>query len=73
MTIEMITLGTVILTEFQKPGFRPLQSRPVQASAQALTQGSKVSSLGQAKRWPCRISGIVFSDVTTITQRGIVK
>ena len=27
----MMTLGTVILTEFRKPGLRPLQSRPVQA------------------------------------------
>ncbi len=44
MRIETGTESAVIFTEFQKPGFSPLQSRPVQAVSQALSQGSKVSS-----------------------------
>ena len=63
----------MIFTEFQKPGFRPLQSRPVQAVSQALSQGSKVSKAGQLNRCPSRISGMVLSEVTTITQSGIRK
>ena len=67
MAIERITEGTVICTEFQKPRLRPSQLRPVQASAQALTQGWKVISTGGAKMLPSRISGMPFSEVTTIT------
>ena len=63
----MITDGTVMRTEFQKPRDRPSQLSPVQACAQALTQGSKVISIGGAKMLPRRISGMPFSDVTTIT------
>ena len=66
-TIEMITLGTVIFTEFKKPGLSPSQSRPVQAVTQASIQGSKVSSAGRLKRCPSRISGMPFSDVTIMT------
>ena len=50
-----------------KPRERPSQLRPVQAVAQALTQGSKVISSGGAKMLPSRISGMPFSEVTTIT------
>ena len=46
--MEIITEGTVILTEFQKPMLNPSQVRPVQASLQALTQGAKVISTGGA-------------------------
>ena len=56
-----------ILTEFQKPRERPSQFSPVQAVAHAFTHGSKVISTGGAKILPSRISGIPFSDVTTIT------
>ena len=45
----------------------PSQLSPVQASAQALTQGSKVISTGGEKMLPRRISGMPFSEVTTIT------
>ena len=67
MAIDRITDGTVIRTEFQKPRERPSQFRPVQAVAQAFTQGSKVISTGGAKMLPRRISGMPFSEVTTIT------
>ncbi len=67
MAIETITDGTVMRTEFQKPRDRPSQLRPVQAVAQAFTQGSKVISSGGAKMLPRRISGMPFSEVTTIT------
>ena len=42
----------------------------VQASAQAFTQGWKVSSTGGAKILPSRTSGMPFSEVITITQSG---
>ena len=67
MAIERITEGTVMRTEFQKPRERPSQLRPVQASAQAFTQGWKVISIGGEKMLPRRISGMPFSEVTTIT------
>ena len=54
-------------TEFQKPRDNPSQLSPVQASAQALTQGSKVSSSGGANMLPTRISGMPFRLVTIIT------
>ena len=65
--MEMMTLGMVMRTEFQKPLESPSQLRPVQAVAQALTHGSKVISTGGAKTLPKRISGMPFSDVTIIT------
>ena len=52
--------GTVIFTEFQKPGDRPSQVRPVQAEVHALAQASKLIWLGKAKMLPKRISGIVI-------------
>ena len=61
--MEMITLGTVIFTEFRKPGLSPLQSRPVQALNQASIHGWTVGSAGRLKRWPSLISGMPFSDV----------
>ena len=64
--IETITLGTRIVTEFQKPTRRPLQVRPVQADDHAFTQASKVGASGSENIEPWRISSIVFSDVTTI-------
>ncbi len=67
MAIERITEGTVMRTEFQNPRDRPSQFRPVQACDQALTQGWKVISIGGEKMLPRRISGIPFSEVTTIT------
>jgi hypothetical protein len=70
MAIDSMTDGTVICTEFQKPRDRPSQLRPVQASDQALTQGSKVISTGGAKMLPSRISGMPFSEVTIITYSG---
>jgi hypothetical protein len=57
----------VICTEFQKPRLSPSQLSPVQAEAQALTQGSKVTSTGGEKMLPSRISGMPFSEVTIIT------
>ena len=57
----------MIFTEFQKPTLMPSQLRPVQAVVQALTQGSKVGARGSAKMLPSRISGMPFSEVTTIT------
>ena len=72
--IDRITDGTGSRTEFQKPTLMPSQSSPVQASAQALTQGSqRRASLGQAKMLPSRISSIVFSEVTTMIQSGSRK
>jgi len=65
--MDSTTEGTVIRTEFQKPRDRPSQLRPVQAVAQAFTQGSKVTSTGGAKMLPSRISGMPFSEVTIIT------
>ena len=65
--IEISVEGTVMRTEFQKPRERPSQLRPVQAVAQALAQGSNVTSTGGEKMLPRRISGMPFSDVTTIT------
>ncbi|MGO7888525.1 hypothetical protein ACC740_36545, partial [Rhizobium ruizarguesonis] len=50
--IEMMTDGTVMRTEFQKPRDRPSQLRPVQACAHAFTQGSKVISTGGEKMLP---------------------
>ena len=67
MAIDAMTDGTVMRTEFQKPRLRPSQFSPVQASAHAFTQGSKVISTGGAKMLPIRISGMPFSEVTTIT------
>ena len=67
MAIDRITDGTVMRTEFQKPRDRPSQLRPVQAVAQAFTQGSKVISSGGEKMLPRRISGMPFSEVTIIT------
>jgi hypothetical protein len=58
-------------TEFQKPELNPSQVRPVQASPHALTHGAKVISIGGEKILPNRISGMPFSDVTTITYSGI--
>ena len=57
-------------TEFQKPRLSPSQLRPVHAVDQAFTQGSKVMSTGGEKMLPRRISGMPFSDVTTITYSG---
>jgi len=57
----------VIFTEFQNPGARPWQFRPVQALLQALTHASKLGACGKAKILPKRISGMVLSEVTTIT------
>ena len=65
--IETITDGTVMRTEFQKPRDSPSQFKPVQAVAQALTQGSKLISTGGAKMLPSRISGMPLSEVTNIT------
>ena len=67
MAIDRITDGTVMRTEFQKPRESPSQLSPVQAVAQAFTQGSKVISIGGEKMLPRRISGMPFSEVTTIT------
>ena len=67
MAIDRITEGIGIRTEFKKPRDSPSQFSPVQASAQALTQGAKVETLGSAKMLPRRISGMVFSEVTIIT------
>ncbi len=67
MAIDRTTEGTVMRTEFQKPRLSPSQLRPVQAVAQAFTQGSKVISIGGEKMLPRRISGMPLSDVTTIT------
>ena len=67
IAIDKNTDGTVMRTEFQKPRDSPSQLRPVQACDQALTQGSKVISTGGEKMLPSRISGMPFSDVTTIT------
>ena len=67
MAIDSTTEGTVMRTEFQNPRDRPSQFSPVQASAQALTQGSNVICTGGEKMLPSRISGIVFSEVTIIT------
>ena len=59
MAIERITDGTVMRTEFQKPTLMPSQSSPVQASAQALTQGCEGRApSGQAKMLPRRISSM---------------
>jgi hypothetical protein len=70
MAIETNTDGIVILTEFQKPVLNPSHFKPVHCSLQALTHGSKVTSTGGANKFPIRISGIPFSDVTIITYKG---
>ena len=67
IAIEATTEGIVIRTEFQNPLLSPSQFSPVQASAHALTQGWKVISSGGEKTLPTRISGMPFSEVTTIT------
>lgn len=68
--IDWIVAGTTIRTEFQKPRDSPSQFSPVQACDHALTQGSKVISTAGAKMWPMRISGMPFSEGTTITHSG---
>ncbi len=65
--IEMITEGMVIFTELKKPGAKPVQLRPVQALLQAAIQGSMVGACGRLKICPSRTSGMLFSEVTTIT------
>ncbi len=62
-----MTLGIVILTEFQKPGARPLHLSPVQASDQALTQGAKVGFEVGTKMLPSRIASRSLSEVMIIT------
>src|SRR5258708_36961895 len=71
--IEIATEGTRILTELKKPIWMPLQLSPVQALDQALPHAENVTSAGNAKILPRRISCIVFSDVTSITYSGIAK
>lgn len=60
-------LGNRILKELKKPTLMPAHSRPVHACVHAFTHGSTVQTLGKPKMLPSRISGIVLSDVTTIT------
>ena len=67
---SIITDGTVIITEFQKPELSPWHFNPVQASAHAFTQGSNVISMGGEKILPIRISGMPFNEVITITYKG---
>src|SRR4051794_38749883 len=61
--IEMAVLGSVILTEFQKPTWMPRHSRPVHALDQACTQGANVQCTGSANRWPRRTSSIGLTEV----------
>jgi hypothetical protein len=68
--MDKITLGSAIFTELRNPALTPLQSSPVHAVLQARTQASKFKLAGNAKMSPCRISGIVLSEVTIITNRG---
>jgi hypothetical protein len=71
--VETSTAGTTISTEFQKNGFRPLQSAPVQAWFQAFSQAATVGACGSASRLPLRISSMSFSEVVTITYIGTRK
>ena len=70
---EMMTLGIRIRTEFQKPTRIPSQVTPVQAEDHALPQASKLSDPGREKIEPVRISGMVFSEVISITNSGSAK
>ena len=63
MAIDRITDGTVMRTEFQKPRESPSQFRPVQAVAQAFTQGSK----GDLHR---RREDVAEADLRHALQRG---
>src|SRR5215470_3803205 len=65
--IEIATEGMRIFTELKKPTWIPLQLSPVQAPDQALPHAENVTSDGNAKILPSRISGIGFSDVTSMT------
>src|SRR5215470_1830019 len=69
--IEITTDGMRIFTELKKPTWMPLQLSPVQAPDHALPHAANVTSRGTANTLPRRISGIVFSDVTSMTYRGI--
>ncbi len=60
-------------TEFQKPTLMPLHSSPVQALDQAMTQGSSVGSLGQARMLPRRTSSMGFKEVTSMIHKGSRK
>src|SRR5262249_5422755 len=68
--MDRTTLGSAIFTELRNPTLTPLQSSPVHAVLQARTQASKFRLAGNTKSSPCRISGIVLSDVTIITNSG---
>jgi hypothetical protein len=70
---DRIIDGIKIRTELAKPTLMPLQASPVQASAQALTQGSKVTADGQARMLPRRTSSMVLSEVMTMIQSGSRK
>ena len=59
--------------EFQKPTEMPRHSRPVQAEDQASRHGSNVTSSGNAKMLPSRISAIGLIEVMPITYRGSRK
>jgi len=57
-------------TEFQNPRESPSQFSPVQACAQAFTQGSKIISTGGENMTPSRTSGMPFKEVITMTHNG---
>ena len=67
MAIERNTDGTKIQIELLNPRLKPSQLIPVQASAQALTHGSNVTSTGGPKILPSLISGMPLSDVMIMT------
>ena len=67
MNVEKNTAGTTILIEFQKYGLKKVSPAPYPLPPPATAQDSKFNQLGQLKSVPCRISSIVFNEVTTIT------
>jgi hypothetical protein len=71
--LDSTSEGIRIRIEFQKPTEMPLHSNPVQAEDQAWAHGANVTSSGNAKILPCRISVIGLIEVMPITYRGSRK
>ena len=63
----MITDGIMIFTELKKPTWIPLHDNPVQADDHAFTHAAIVGVCGNANMFASRISGMPFSDVTSMT------
>jgi hypothetical protein len=69
----MMTLGTRMRTEFQKPTRTPPQFNPVQADDHALIQAAILGAVGNVKIENVRTSADDLSDVEITTSSGMEK